>query len=406
MKQIHLFSILLILVLLISSIALLVNYTKNSNQTIVEEPIYFGLAFCGETVEEAKILIDKTKTYTNLFILDAGLNRLCTNQTAVIEILDYATNAGLDIIVNLGSYTRETWQQRFQILNQAKDAYGPKFLGVYYDDEPGGLMIDWNWDEELQINKKPFGPYTALIQEKLQTIKETNDFPDNYNLEAQWFSWILQTNPGHTHLKTNNITTFTSDYALYWFDYLGGYSVMLAQLGWNNSVNQHLSMIRGAANLQDKQWGTIITWKYREPPYIDSAQNIYDQLVASYDAGAKYITIFNWPYYDTNNPYGILTPEHFEAMERFWTEVVTKRAPTSAQPQAALILPKDYGIALRDNDEKIWGIWQPDDKTELIHKNLDKLLEEYGLGLDIIYDDPAYSKERYNKLYYWNQTLP
>ncbi|MCL2686554.1 MAG: hypothetical protein FWE73_09240 [Candidatus Bathyarchaeota archaeon] len=406
MKQIHLFSIILILVLLISSTVLLVFYTQSSNQTIVKEPVYFGIAFCGETVEQAKILIDKTKTYTNLFILNAGQNRLCTNQTAVMEILDYATDADLDIIVNLGSHNRETWQQRLKILNEAKDAYGTKFLGVYYDDEPGGMMIDWNWEEELKTNIHAFGTFTAQIREKLQSIKESNDFPDNYSLEAQWFSWILQANPGHTNLKASNITTFTSDYTLYWFNYLGGYSVMLAQLGWNNSVNQHLSMVRGAANLQDKDWGTIITWKYREPPYIDSADNIYDQLVASYDAGAKYITIFNWPYYDPDNPYGILTQEHFEAMERFWNQVVTKRAPTSAQAQVALVLPKDYGAALRDNDEKIWGIWQPDDKTALIHENLDKLLAEYGLGLDIVYDDPAYSKECYNKLYYWNQTLP
>ena len=51
-------------------------------------------------------------------------------------------------------------------------------------------------------------------------------------------------------------------------------------------------------------------------------------------------TLFNWPYYDTDNPYGILIQEHFEAMERFWTQVVTKRAPTSAQPQTALVRPQ------------------------------------------------------------------
>jgi len=400
MKQIHLISIILVIVLLISSTALMVSYTQSNNQILPKTPVYVGIAFCGETVEQAKLLIDKTKSYTNLFILNAGQNSICTNQKVVMEILDYATDADLDIIVNLGSYTRETWQQRFNILVEAKDTYGDKFLGVYYDDEPAGTLIDWDWELEFQINNRPFGAYSPQIQEKLQT----SEFPSNYSLEAQWFDGIIKRNPGHNALKSSNITTFTSDYSLYWFDYLGGYNVMLAQLGWNNSINQHLSMIRGAANLQNKEWGTIITWTYRELPYIDNAANIYDQLVTSYDAGAKYITIFNWPY-ETDNPYGILTDEHFVAMERFWNQVVTKRAPNAAQAQTALVLPKDYGAPLRGNDEKIWGIWSPDDKTALIHENINKLLEQYGLSLDIVYDDPNYPTDRYDKIYYWNQTL-
>ncbi|MDR0373551.1 MAG: hypothetical protein LBI79_08370, partial [Nitrososphaerota archaeon] len=338
MKQRHLISIILISILLISTATLLVSYTQSSNETTPQAPIYFGIAFCGNTTEQAKLLIDKTKNYTNLFILNAGQNSLCTNQTAVMEILDYATNANLDIIVNLGSHNSQTWKQRLQILIQAKDTYGDKFLGVYYDDEPAGMLMDWDWEQEFQINGHLYGGFTSVIQAKIQTAKETNSFPDNYNLEAQWLQRILESNPGHNNLKANNITTFTSDYTLYWFDYLGGYDVMLAQLGWNNSVNQHLSLVRGAAALQNRDWGTIITWKYTEAPYIDSADNIYEQLVASYDAGAKYITIFNWPY-NTANPYAILTEEHFAAMERFWNQVVTKRSPCADQAQAVLVLP-------------------------------------------------------------------
>ena len=50
---------------------------------------------------------------------------------------------------------------------------------------------------------------------------------------------------------------------LYWFDYLGGYDTIFAQLGWNTSViNQQIAQLRGAATMQNKDWGTIITWKY------------------------------------------------------------------------------------------------------------------------------------------------
>ncbi|MDR1992645.1 MAG: hypothetical protein LBQ98_03985 [Nitrososphaerota archaeon] len=405
MKQSHLIAIILILILLISTTTLLVAHTQSSNEIIPKKNnTYFGIAYCGNTTEQAKILIDKTKTYTNLFILNAGQNCLCTNQTAVMEILDYATNANLNIIVNLGSHNYRTWQQRLQILTQVKDTYGDKFLGVYYDDEPAGMLMDWDWIREFEINGHLYGSFTAQIQNKLQNAKETNTYPDNYDLESQWLQRILESNPGHKNLKTQNITTLTSDYTLYWFDYLGGYDVMLAQLGWNNSITQHLSLIRGAATLQNRDWGTIITWKYTQPPYIDSADNIYEQLVASYDAGAKYITIFNWPY-DSPNPYAILTEEHFEAMERFWTQVFTQRDPRAPQAQAVLILPHNYGAALRVNNEKIWGIWEPDDKTPLIHETMAKLLDEYGLYLDIVYEDNAYPIKDYSKIYYWNQTI-
>ena len=51
--------------------------------------------------------------------------------------------------------------------------------------------------------------------------------------------------------------------------------------------------------MQNKDWGTIITWKYTQPPYLDTGENIYNQMVTSYNAGAKYITIFNYPYNST-----------------------------------------------------------------------------------------------------------
>ena len=79
--------------------------------------------------------------------------------------------------------------------------------------------------------------------------------PDNYSEEAKWFNQLLETNRGHNDLKQYNITTFTSDYALYWFDYLGGYDNLFAQLGWNESVNQQISLVRGAATLQNKRLG-------------------------------------------------------------------------------------------------------------------------------------------------------
>jgi hypothetical protein len=82
---------------------------------------------------------------------------------------------------------------------------------------------------------------------------------------------------------------------LYWFDYRSGYDTILVEVGWNNTLAQEIALVRGAANFQLNDWGIIITWKNTQPPYLDSGDAIYEKMRTSYAAGAKYITIFNFP---------------------------------------------------------------------------------------------------------------
>ena len=78
--------------------------------------------------------------------------------------------------------------------------------------------------------------------------------PQDYDLETNFFIQnVLKEDPGLAALKTVGITTFTSDYGLYWFDYLGGYDVLFAETGWNCSLAQQIALVKGAARLQDKQ---------------------------------------------------------------------------------------------------------------------------------------------------------
>jgi hypothetical protein len=157
--------------------------------------------------------------------------------------------------------------------------------------------------------------------------------------------------------------------------------------------------------MQNKEWGAIITWKYTQPPYLDTGTNIYNQMLMAYNSGAKYITIFDYPYNLTGNPYGVLTDEHFQALQKFWNQI-SQQAPNSAHAEAALVLPYDYGFGMRSPTDKIWGFWGPDDKSPIIWNATQTLLGKYGLGLDIIYDDPEYPVEgNYSKVYYWNQTI-
>ncbi len=412
-KTRHILSLILVVIILVATVSLLVSYTQSSNDQ--KNPVYVGVAYGGNTTLGAELLIDKVKSYTNLFVLDSGLNSISKNQTAVEEICDYAVNAGLNIIVNLGTYTNQTdWAWKLQFYNSSKEKYSDKFLGAYYDDEPGGIPLDWNWTKQFTENSALFSGANPLdltpIHYKLQIANITGTQPQNYNIEAQWFNQLLERNRGHNSLKQNNITTFTSDYALYWFDYLGGYDTLFTQLGWNESINEQISLIRGAATMQNKDWGAIITWKYTHPPnYLDTGANIYSQMKAAYNSGAKYILIFNLefdPYNATSNPYGTMTNEHFQALQQFWNQVVTKSTPNSAHANSVLVLPKDYGSGLRSPTDGIWGFWGPDNNSALIWNNTQTLLNQYGLHLDIIYDDPMFPIDgNYSRIYYWNQTI-
>jgi hypothetical protein len=61
---------------------------------------------------------------------------------------------------------------------------------------------------------------------------------------------------------------------------------------------------------------------------------------------------------------------------------------------------------MRNPTDKIWGFWGPDDKSPIIWNAVQKLLSQYSLRLDIIYDDPAFPTQgNYSKVYYWNQTI-
>ncbi len=424
MKQLAIISFVIILILLIATLSLLHAYSQNENQS--RDAVFVGIAFGGTTVEQAKILIDRTKTYTNIFVLDSGLNPISSNESAVKEVCDYAVNAGLNIMVNLGTYTREDWDWKIQFLNSSKEIYGDKFLGAYYDDEPGGIPLDWNWTQFFTESSTLFSGANPLdltsIHYKLQIAEITGEQPENYTLEAQWFNQLLVRNRGHTSLKQYGIRTFTSDYVLYWFDYLGGYDSLFAQLGLNQTatlqseyrsrLNEYttLALLRGASTMQNKDWGAIITWKYDIPPYLDTGQKVYDQMKLAYNQGSKYILLFDYPYNVTNqdgtlNPYGVLTNEHFQALQTFWNNDMTKQ-PSSAKAEAALILPKDYGWGMRTHTDRIWGFWGPDNKSPIIWNATQVLLTKYGARLDIIYDDPAYPVQgNYSKVYYWNQTI-
>jgi hypothetical protein len=398
MKQIITLSLILILAIATTSLLVLNSITSNNTMTT---PFYIGVTFCGNTTQEAKLLIDKVQNYTNLFVLQSG--PISKNETAINEICDYAVNAGLNIIVYFGWFDpRSTWEILW--LNTAKQQWGKQFLGVYYYDEPGGIQLDYDWaylfDRIKELNPTLYQTYAPALEGENVSTSQL------YELSAETYVEAIKADAGLNALKNRSITAFTSDYALYWWDYLSGFDVILAQFGWNHTTEQDIALIRGAANLQSKNWGVILTWKYMEWPYLASGDEIYNQMYMAYECGANYIVLFNYAE-DMEVPYGTLQDEHFDALELFWKEVVQNQGVVHGgiKPDTALVLPSNYGWGMRHPEDRIW-FWGPDADSPQIWKISRKLLLQYGLDLDIVYEDTAFPLAgNYSRIYHWNETI-
>ena len=386
-KRIYL--ILIIVVLVIAAVASPIAFWRDSATKATDTPVLFGVSFGGKTAGEAERLIDKVKGYTNFFLVDSW--DLCSNETALDEVCDYTAEAGLKFIVFFDyiSLTQglplTPWHGDW--VSTAKDKWSDNFLGIYIYDEPGGRQIDTGL----------FDNFTG--SERAEMFENATNFEE----AADVYVTQLPLGLSFQFLQNHSIPKYTSDYVLYWFDYLAGYDTVFVELGWNHSRPQHIGLCRGAARAQQKDWGAILTWTYHDPPYLANKTEILQDMVTAYETGAKYIVVFD--YYPENpegNPYGSLLGDHFDAMEQFWAHVHEHPEDYGkTKGQVAFVLPKDYGWGMRWPTDSIWGLWPANNLSPVIWEKMNTLIEKYGLKLDILYDDPRINLTEYSKVYYW-----
>jgi hypothetical protein len=406
---------------------------------------YVGIAYCGDTVEDGKALIDKVKGYTNLFVLNSGL--LQRDFDSVNTLGDYAVNAGMYFLPYFGIYVQATFEPWLQT---AKERWGGHFLGVYYGDEPAGKMLDdyveytdlatgdtitktrygdlyVEQTDGTKITYQIEGPITLYQPAALDgtnyevvfypngTKSFVNPAPDGFKygsyqqLQAirpfktydeayQRFIDRDKTNIGFLNSSTQ---VYTSDYDLYWYDYKAGYNVVWAQIGWNLSYTQQIAQIRGAADMQSKDWGAIITWKYQTPPYLDNASEIYSQMKNAYLCGAKYLIVFDY-YSSDSGTYGTMQETHFQAVQNLWNNYVknAEEKRGSIQADSAVVFPNNYAWGGRWAQDNIWGIFKADNQTAAMWDTMQVALQTHGLNLDIVYDDQNYPfREKYQQIY-------
>jgi hypothetical protein len=355
-----------------------------------EEPkdLFVGIDVAYGNMTEIKALIDKVSSFTNLFVVgctgitnvferNVSTGRLISeNFTKLNETCQYVYDKGLNFMVFRDTTLRNsTWAET------AKKTWGDRFLGYYAFDELGGYQLDHH-EYRLVLNAKNY-----------------SDAATSFVNMTQWYL--------NRFARFRNVTQFnlyTSDYGLYWFDYEAGYDAVFAQFGWNYSRQLNIAQCRGAANMHGKDWGAIITWTYTNPPYLESGEDLYKDLVLAYENGAKYIILF-----DSNEGWtqSVLKQEHLDALKQFWDYAKTHpRTSLKLEDRVAYVLPKDYGYGFRGPNDKIWGFWEADSLTSKVCYDLSNLFAQYDQRLDIIYDGGLTANNTcgYSRLIFWNGT--
>jgi predicted protein tyrosine phosphatase len=369
---------LIIIVLVVTLLLALIFATLffQDRPTRTEDKAFIGIMAGHPTVDEIIDFVDEVKEYVNLIIVSEL--SITTNSSALYTVFDYLYSQDLYFIPFM-AFEEKIDDPNF--FKTAESRWGNHFIGVYTFDEPGGKQLDFEGHRPVSNAIS----YADAASQYMDVVARRGllDFANDFN-------------------RTEPFTIFTSDYALYWFDYSACYNIVLAQFGWNHSRPINIALCRGASNAFNGDWGAIITWTYQHPPYIGSPEELYDDMTLAYQNGAKYIIVFNYPTNQTQ--YGLLTQEHLESIQNFWRYTQNTPRPQKTA-EIAYVLPQNYGYGFRGPNDRIWGLFGPDELSAKVWNAVNNLLERYGTNLDIIYETmDANTTQKYNKLIYWNGT--
>jgi hypothetical protein len=350
--------------------------------------VFVGVCAAYDDVEAIKLFVDEASSYINTIVI--GSTGITFNVEKLDDVCQYIYDKGLYFMIFAHPINDvEELDIQCQWVLNAKPRWGEHFLGLYAIDEPGGHQLD---NATLKVVNEDWSP----------------DNFDHYTEAAD--KYVNETSIYLHHLIEDqmcglDLTLFTSDYALYWFDYKANFNVVFAEFGWNYSRHINVALCRGAANVQNRQWGVMITWTYTQPPYLESATELYNDLVLAYVNGADYILVF-----DSNENYtqSTLTSKHKDALKQFWRYAANNPRDNQSEPdRVAYILPQGFGYGFRGPEDTIWGLWEADEFCLQISTQVGSFIEKYQSSLDIIYDDSLEANRSYgySELTFWNGTV-
>ncbi len=389
MKLKQLSSLLIFLLVL----PLFINYSLPVKAATQSSPgLYFGVDVAFESIAETEQLIDNVSSYTNFFIIGCTGNY---NETRLTIISQYVYDNNLSFIVYTDNprYPSEQW------LADAQTNWGDKFLGIYLYDEPGGKQLD-----------QQSYPTIAAAQNNIPAASPNVTTLYNYSQAADLYVNTLSSvlrNGSYSITKSfpsqTNYKLFTSDYSLYWYDYEAGYDTVFAEfaLYYNRTIN--IDLDRGAATVQNKDWGVMITNEYTQAPWMESGADLYNDMKLAYENGAKYIIVFDS---NANWTQSVLDKDQLGNMTQFWQYTLANpRTISPVSDRSAYVLPDDYAYGFRAPTlDSIWGLWPNDTLTLDVSMSMATLFKIFGDNLDIVYPDQLQTIESmgYKNVIFWN----
>jgi hypothetical protein len=351
-----------------------------------QQKVFVGLDIGYGDEHTATSLVDEVSDYVNLIIL--GSLELTRNTQALTRVCEYIYQKGLYFIVFISFAEEGLLPPRGpdpDFFVEANERWEERFLGVYVFDEPGGKEIDRVHSVDL-TGSQTYSEAAIFYTSHLGFFLENTT---QYYLPAEF-------------------TKFTSDYALYWFDYLAGYDVIFSEYVGENSREIATSLCRGAAKTLNKDWGVMITWSDLDS-FVQNPNLLYDDMLLAYQNGAKYIIVFNSPgNFTPPTEYGTLTQQHLDNMQAFWNTIKNRPSIDFYPANIAYVLPRDYGFGFRRLDDNIWGIWEADALSPKILADVNELIQIHGLDLDIVYETKIGNQPidlPYDRLIFWNGTI-
>src|SRR5512137_2474874 len=105
MKHSILIAVFVITVVVVS--VFVIEERNKPNEETKQPDAFLGITYCGNSVTEAKSLVDKVKDYTNLFVLQSPT--LQRNFESVNDVGDYVVSKGLFYLPYFGTYIEPTF---------------------------------------------------------------------------------------------------------------------------------------------------------------------------------------------------------------------------------------------------------------------------------------------------------
>ena len=346
-----------------------------------------SVAYGNETTVYA--VADAVYGYANLIIV--GSLNVTQDTAALTRVCNFLYQKGFYFIVYVGFSKTDFLPPRGPdsgFFGMASVRWGDKFLGVYLFDEVGGRQLDSTDKIIPRVPNITFDArgYSYASEAFVETLNGA------LTINVDWF------NPSPVQSQI-----FTSDYAVYWYDYLSGYGTVFAEFVGNQSRQIAVALDRGAAHALGKDWGAIITYQDSGP---ENATQLYSDMTFAWQSGAKYIVVFDGNSTDASS-YGVLTQAHLDAMKQFWNYTKVNTRSDEYPADMAYVLPAGYGFGLRSSSDTIWGLWNADVLSTKVWNDANSLLMTYGNNLDIVYETRIDSQPialPYKTLIFWNGT--